>query len=286
MSNEWIVEESTELLKYLNTVMPGKGRNTVKAILSRGQVFVNGEVSTQFNDPLASGDRVQIRTRVATDDVKMKGVTILHEDDQLIVIEKEAGLLSIASETEKMMTAYRQVNDYVKSVQHKNQIFVVHRLDRDTSGIMMFAKSKDVQQKLQTTWQETVHERTYIALVEGTVKQDGTVTSWLKESKAFVVHSSPTENDGQKAITHYKVLKSNKSMTLLQVNLETGRKNQIRVHMQDIEHPVVGDKKYGAQTNPIRRLGLHAHALAFIHPKTGESLRFESKIPSAFLRTF
>jgi len=286
MSNEWIVEESTELLKYLNLVMPGKGRNTVKSILSRGQVFVNGEVSTQFNDPLASGDRVQIRTRVVTDDVKMKGVSILHEDDQLIIIEKEAGLLSIASETEKMMTAYRQVNDYVKSVQHKNQIFVVHRLDRDTSGIMMFAKSKEVQQTLQTTWQETVHERTYIALVEGTVKQDGTVISWLKESKAFVVHSSPTENDGQKAITHYKVLKSNKSMSLLQVNLETGRKNQIRVHMQDIEHPVVGDKKYGAQTNPIRRLGLHAHALAFIHPKTGESLRFESKIPTAFLRTF
>ena len=286
MSNEWIVEESTELLKYLNSVMSGRSRNSVKAILGRGQVFVNGEVTTQFNDPLVSGDRVQIRTRVATDEHKMKGVTILHEDDELIVVEKEAGLLSIATENEKLMTAYRQVNDYVKSVQAKNQIFVVHRLDRDTSGIMMFAKTKEIQQTLQNTWQETVFERTYIALVEGTVKQDGTITSWLKESKAFVVHSSPTENDGQKAITHYKVMKSNRAMSLLQVNLETGRKNQIRVHMQDIEHPVVGDKKYGAQTNPIRRLGLHAHALAFTHPKTGESLRFESKIPTTFMRTF
>lgn len=286
MNNEWIVEEETALLKFLFQVMPGRSRNSVKAILSRGQVVVNGDATTQFNDALVPGDKVQILTRVATDEVKMTGVKILHEDEHVIVIEKEAGLLSIASENEKTYTAYRQVTDYIRSVYPKSQIFVVHRLDRDTSGVMIFAKSKEVQQTLQSTWQQSVHERTYIALVEGVVKKDGTITSWLTESKAFVVHSSNRDNGGQKAITHYKVLKSNRTMSLLQVNLDTGRKNQIRVHMQEIGHPIVGDKKYSATTNPIRRLGLHAHAITFVHPKTGAAMRFESEVPAVFLRGF
>ena len=275
-ANEWIVEEATELLKYLYVILSDRSRNSVKAILSRGQVFVNGEVSTQFNDELQKGDLVQIRTRVASDDVKMNGVKILHEDDDLIVIEKEAGLLSIASDQERQLTAYRELTEYVRNIHPKNRIFVVHRLDRDTSGVMMFAKSKEVQQTLQNAWQEAVRERSYVALVEGAVKKGGTVTSWLTENKTFMVYSSPTPNDGQKAITHYKVLKSNRNLSLLQVNLETGRKNQIRVHMSDIGHPVVGDKKYGSRNNSIRRLGLHAHALAFTHPTTGEEMRFES----------
>ena len=285
-NNEWIVEESTELLKYLNEVMASRSRNSVKGILSRGQVMVNGQVSTQFNDLLQPGDRVQIHTRVASDEVKMTGVNIIHEDDDLIVIEKEAGLLSIASNDEKHLTAYRQLTDHVRSVHPKNRIFVVHRLDRDTSGVMLFAKSKEVQQTLQNSWHETVPERAYVALVEGTVKKDGTVISWLTENKTFMVYSSQRENDGQKAITHYKVLQSNRNFSLLQVNLDTGRKNQIRVHMKDIDHPVVGDKKYGSRNNSLGRLGLHAHAIAFTHPTSGESMRFESKVPTIFMRTF
>jgi len=151
---------------------------------------------------------------------------------------------------------------------------------------MVFAKNKEVQQTLQNSWHETVKERAYIALVEGQVKKDGTVTSWLTESKTFMVYSSPRENDGKKAITHYKVLESNRNYSLLQVNLETGRKNQIRVHMKDIGHPVVGDKKYGSRNNSLGRLGLHAHAISFIHPTSGELLRFETKTPDVFLRTF
>lgn len=286
MNNEWIVKETTELLAFLFEMMPNKSRNSVKAILSRGQVIVNGATSTQFNETLQPGDKVQMRTRVATDNVKMSGVTILYEDNELIVIEKEAGLLSVASEKERDVTAYRQLTDYVRSLHPKNRIFVVHRLDRETSGVMMFAKNKDIQQTLQNAWQELVRERSYVALVEGVVKKDGTHTSWLKENKAFFVYSSPRTNDGQKAVTHYKILKTSRNLTLLEVHLETGRKNQIRVHMQDLGHPVVGDKKYGAQNNSISRLGLHAQAIAFTHPKTGESLRFESKIPSSFLRTF
>lgn len=284
--SEWVVEESTELLKFLFKMMPSRSRKAVKGTLSRGQVFVNGEATTQFNDPLQPQDRVQISSRVAAKNVKIKGIKILHEDDDVIVIEKEAGLLSIASEKENQMTAYRRLADYVQSIHPKNRIFVVHRIDRDTSGIMMFAKSKEVQQKLQNAWQDVVSERTYIALVEGTVNEGGTITSWLTENKAFMVRSSRNPNKGKKAVTHYNVLKSNRSLSLLQVNLETGRKNQIRVHMQDLGHPIVGDKKYGSQSNPIRRIGLHAHAIRFKHPTTRESLRFESKIPSSFTRSF
>ena len=285
-NDEWIVNEQMELLKYLYEVLSSRSRNSVKGILNRGQVLVNGKVSTQFNDLLNPGDRVQIHARVATDEVKMTGVTILHEDNDLIVIEKEPGLLSIASEDEKHLTAYRQLTDYVRSVNPKNRIFVVHRLDRDTSGVMVFAKNKEAQQTLQNSWQESVPERAYIALVEGAVKKDGTVTSWLTENKTFMVYSSPRPNDGKKAITHYKVLQSNRNFSLLQVNLDTGRKNQIRVHMLDIGHPVVGDKKYGSRNNAIGRLGLHANAIELKHPTTGESMRFESKVPASFKKPF
>ncbi|SDL01486.1 RluA family pseudouridine synthase [Lacicoccus qingdaonensis] len=283
---EWIVDESTELLKFLFKVMPERSKKSVKGILSRRQVFVNGESTTQFNDPLSPGDSVSIEKRTAKHDARIRGVKILHEDEDIIVIEKEAGLLSIASEKENKMTAYRQLSDYMQHIHPKSRIFVVHRLDRDTSGVMIFAKSKRIQQKLQNAWQESVPERSYIALVEGTVKEDGTITSWLTENKALMVRSSKNPNKGKKAITNYKVLKSNSKLSLLQVNLETGRKNQIRVHMQDLKHPIVGDKKYGSHINPIKRVGLHAQTIGFIHPTTKEYLKFESKVPDAFTKIF
>ncbi|MCO5388226.1 MAG: RNA pseudouridine synthase [Desulfosporosinus sp.] len=163
----------------------------------------------------------------------------------------------------------------------------MHRLDRETSGVMMFAKSEKVQQLLQKAWKEAVLERTYVVVVEGMVtKEEGTITSWLTESKAFIMYSSRTPNDGQKAITHYRVLKKNKHYSLLEVELETGRKNQIRVHMKDIGHSVIGDKKYGATKHPIGRIGLHARVLAFKHPITGEVVRYETDIPKEFLNLF
>lgn len=283
---EWKVEEATELLKFLFEMMPSRSRKSLKGVLGRGQVYVNGEATTQFNEPLHPGDRVEIHSHFGARNVKIKGIEILHEDDDVIVIEKEAGLLSIASEKENQMTAYRQLAEHVQRSHPKNRVFVVHRLDRDTSGVMMFAKSKKVQQKLQNAWKDVVSERIYIALVEGQVDQDGTITSWLTEDKTLTVRSSKNPNNGKKAVTHYKVLKSNRNLSLLKVHLDTGRKNQIRVHMQELGHPIVGDKKYGSRSNPIRRMGLHAHILAFRHPTTGESLRFESEVPSAFMRNF
>ena len=286
LEGQWHVESPRQLLAFLFEKMPTKSRNTVKGILSRGQVTINGKVSTQFNDALQPGDRIKVHSRVGDEAVKLSGLRILFEDDDLLVVEKDAGLLTIATKNEKQGTVYRQLTDYVKTVHPNNRIFIVHRLDRDTSGIMLFAKTKEVQQILQNNWHELVPERAYIALVEGAVKKDGTITSWLKENSAFIVYSSPKPNDGQKAVTHYKVLKKNRHHSLLEVHLETGRKNQIRVHMQDLRHPIVGDKKYGAQTRPIGRLGLHAFKISFQHPITNESLTFESKIPASFLKLF
>ena len=179
------------------------------------------------------------------------------------------------------------LKNYLKEKNPKDKIFVVHRLDRDTSGVMIFAKSEKAQDILQTTWNDSVKERTYVALVEGNVKKDSdTIISYLAENKAMITYSTDNEEEGKKAVSHYKVLKRNKNYSLLEVNIETGRKNQIRVHMQDLGHSVVGDKKYGSTKNPIKRLGLHAHTIVFKHPITKEVLSFTSKIPEAFLSLF
>lgn len=286
LEEHWVVEEPSEVLKFLFEKMPNRSKKSVKGILGRGQVLVNGKPTTQFNDPLKEGDQVQIEKSTAKHHADIRGLKVLHEDDDIIVIEKDAGLLSIASEKENRYTAFRLLSDYMQTVNPKNRIFIVHRLDRDTSGVMIFAKNKMVQKKLQDAWDETVSERTYVALVEGSVKKGGTITSYLSEDKTLKVHSSNNENNGKKAITHYKVIKAIRGFSLLQINLSTGRKNQIRVHMSDLGHPIVGDKKYGARTRPIKRLGLHAHAIAFKHPNTGKKVRFESKVPDSFTLMF
>lgn len=283
----YTVKEPMELLPFLLNTLSNLGRNSIKSVLARGQVSVNGQVMTAYNYPLQSGQTVTIQKEKVEEAPPLIGLMILHEDEDIIVVQKEAGLLSIASPQETEMTAYRQLTAHVRRNNPNHRIFVVHRLDRDTSGVMMFAKSENVQQTLQNSWQDMVKERTYIALVEGSVKKpEGTISSWLKESSTLKMYSSPYPNDGQWAVTHYKVIQSNRSFSLLEVHLETGRKNQIRVHMQDIGHPIVGDKKYGSKTKAIGRLGLHAQVLAFMHPATGELMRFETKVPKSFLHPF
>jgi len=279
------VTEPAELLPFLLVHITGRGRNSIKSILSRGQVSVNGKTVTQHNFQLHPGQTVSIDTEKQVQAEEMIGLRIVHEDEDLIVIQKEAGLLSIATSEENELTAYRQLMDHVRLTNPKNRIFVVHRLDRDTSGVMMFAKSERIQQALQNTWKDTVKERSYVALVEGAVKKpEGTINSWLKETATLKMYSSLHEGDGLHAITHYKIIQSNRHFSLLEVHLETGRKNQIRVHLADIGHPIAGDKKYGAETKTVGRLGLHARVLSFIHPTTGELLTFESDIPKTFLK--
>ncbi|WP_284643929.1 RluA family pseudouridine synthase [Paenibacillus silviterrae] len=286
-TSHYTVKEPSELLAFLLHKLSKLGRNSVKSILARGQVSVNDKVVTEYNYQLEPGQTITIRKDKVIEEPLLTGLTILHEDEDIIVIHKNAGLLSIASPQENEMTAFRQLMTHVRSKEPGGRIFVVHRLDRDTSGVMMFAKSERVQQLMQNSWQDSVKERTYVALVEGAVKKpEGTISSWLKESSTLKMYSSPHPNDGQHAVTHYKIIQSNRNFTLLEVHLETGRKNQIRVHMQDIGHPIVGDKKYGSKSNAINRLGLHARVLAFIHPIKGDLLRFETDIPKSFLNPF
>jgi 23S rRNA pseudouridine1911/1915/1917 synthase len=276
------VAEPAELLKFLRAKMPERSRTSVKSLLAHSLVAVDGQTVRQFNHPLVAGQTVEIgRAGMAEDS---GGVKIVFEDDHLIVIEKRAGLLSIATEAEREKTAYSWLSAHVKKAGPRNRIFVVHRLDRETSGLMMFAKNQAIQAALQSAWRETVGERTYVAVVEGCVASpSGTLTSWLTEGKSLIMRSSPTPNEGQKAVTHYRVRQTSALYSLLELNLETGRKNQIRVHLRDLGHSVVGDEKYGAHTNPIRRLALHAAVLSFRHPATHETLRFESPVPPQFL---
>jgi 23S rRNA pseudouridine1911/1915/1917 synthase len=281
------VTESTELLKFLFASMPEKSRAAVKSILKRRLVSIDGETVTQFNHPLAAGQTVEIHRAGEAGQGTGRAVKIVFEDTHLIVIEKQAGLLSIGTDLEREKTAYSLLSEHVKWANSRNRIFVLHRLDRETSGLMMFAKNQAVQQALQDDWQEAVLERIYLAVVEGRLKEpQGTITSWLTENKSLIMRSSLTPNEGQKATTHYRVLKTSPQYSLVELTLETGRKNQIRVHMQDLGHSVIGDEKYGAKLNPIRRLGLHAHVLAFRHPITGATLRFESPAPKEFSRLF
>ena len=272
-------------MPFLLSSLKNRSRDNVKSLLRNRQVLVNGEPVTQFNHELIPGDTVTISAVRHTGGLMARNMRLVFEDEHLIVIDKNAGLLSMASDNEKYLTAYNILSTYVKSQKASNRIFIVHRLDRDTSGLMMFARSEKVQSLLQRDWKHNVTARTYVALVEGEVAEpDGVIKSYIYESKALVMHSTRNPEKGDLAITRFRRLKSGKDYSLLEVTLETGKKNQIRLHMQEIGHSIAGDKKYGAATSPIGRLGLHASLLAFIHPVTGKEMRFESRVPAKFRR--
>ncbi|MEG0254126.1 MAG: RluA family pseudouridine synthase [Vagococcus sp.] len=285
-ASKYIVEKEIELLPFLLETLKGLSRNSVKSILTRGQVSINGKVVTKHNHPLIEGTEIIIQdNKAAMKENALVGLQIIHEDADVLVIEKDAGLLSVATDKGPEVTVYSQLMNYVRQTNPKNRIFVVHRLDRDTSGVMLFAKNEKTKKILQENWKELVLERIYTAVVEGNVKENQkTITSWLTESKTFKIHSCPFNNGGKKAITHYKKVRGNQTYSMLEVNLETGRKNQIRVHMEEIGHPIVGDKKYGAHSNPLKRLGLHATTLVFIHPTTKKRMKFTSKVPKKFTK--
>jgi 23S rRNA pseudouridine1911/1915/1917 synthase len=281
------VTESTELLKFLLAEIPHKGRNKIKALLRDRQVLVDGQTVTLYNHALEPKQKVEIRGNKVPEEKRYRGISVVFEDNDLIVIDKHAGLLSIATTNEKAQTAYSLLSHHVKKRNPENKIFVVHRLDKDTSGLMRFAKSEGIKRTLQETWHTTITERTYVAVIEGAAEEpEGVITSYLRESKALIVYSSQNPNNGRKAATHYQTIKSNKKYSLLKVNLETGRKHQVRVHMQDLGHSIVGDKKYGSTIDPIGRLALHSSVLAFTHPITGEHLHFETPIPRKLLKLF
>lgn len=281
------VERGHTLLAFLLEQLPGKGRSTLKAVLRDRQVFIDGQPVSQFDQPLVPGSLVAVHwdREPTRKQPARSGLNILFEDADLIVIDKPSGLLTVATDVEKRKTAYSLLSDHVKLEDPDNKIFVVHRLDRETSGLLLFAKNSAVKHQIQETWETMVNQRTYVGVVEGVVEPaEGTIVSWLAETTAFRVYSVPNAQAGKKAITHYRKIGGNDRYSILQINLETGRKHQIRVHMQDLGHPIVGDKKYGSTCNPIRRVALHAQVLAFTHPRTGLPCRFETRIPEKFLQ--
>ena len=281
------VKAEAELMAFLAEAMPGASRTKLKSLLSHGAVSVDGAITTQYNTRLVTGSSVQINHAHGPEPLRHPLLKVVYEDEHLIVVHKGAGLLSVNTEQKKENTAYTLLTDYVKKADRRARIFIVHRLDRDTSGLMMFAKDAETSDLLRSDWHHIVYDRRYVAVVVGQMERDeGTVRSWLTDRKLYV-HSSPTDDGGQEAITHYRTVKRSETMSLVELRLETGRRNQIRVHMQDIGHPVVGDGRYGIDDrNPLHRLGLHAFKLCFTHPITGEDLEFETPYPIAFKRLF
>lgn len=279
------VTAQATLMPFLISTLADRSRDNIKSLLRNRQILVNGEPVTQFNHELKPGDTILVSSNRQTGGLMARNMRLVYEDEHLIVIDKNAGILSIASDHEKYLTAYNILSTYVKSQKPSNRIFIVHRLDRDTSGLMMFARTEKVQSLLQRDWKRNVTARTYVALVEGELtEREGVIKSYIYESKALVMHSTRDPKKGDLAVTRFRLLKSGKEYSLVEITLETGKKNQIRLHMQEKGHSIAGDKKYGAQTSPIGRLGLHASLLAFIHPVTGKEMRFESKVPAKFRR--
>lgn len=276
------VKEPMQLLDFIVHALDGISRNRAKAILSGSGIRVNHKNTTQFDLELKPGDFVEISKRKPKGVLSSKFVHIVYEDPQIIVIEKNVGILSMAT-SHHSFCVKKVLDDYFHRTHQKCTAHVVHRLDRDTSGLLVYAKTLEAEQVLEHNWSNIVTDRRYMALVSGVLEQEeGTVESWLKDNKAFFTYSSPVDNGGKFARTHYRVIRTDGKHTLVELKLDTGRKNQIRVHMQDLGHPVCGDTKYGNGDDPIGRLALHAFRLNFYHPLTGEPLHFETKVPRSF----
>lgn len=275
-------QKECQLLDFLYKKLSNLPRSKVKSHLEHKEVYVNGKPTTKFNYNLKSGQEVIVSQNAREYQAVKTHLKILFEDENIIVINKPAGLLSISTKKEKETTAYHFLNEYVKQKNKNNRIFVVHRLDRETSGVLMVAKNEKIKTLFQDNWNDLVKYRGYQAIVEGRVeKKKGQIKSWLCETKTHMMFSSETEGDGQLAITNYEVISEGSLFTKLSIWLETGRKNQIRVHMKDIGHPIAGDKMYGAVTNPSKRLLLHAHKLVIVNPLTDEEMTFETPFEKA-----
>lgn len=285
----FIADRDAPLLEYMYGALQGQSRSGIKAYLTRGQVTVNGQITTAHDFPLHTGDRIGIVDRGNV--VRKRGgevegrVKIVYEDQWLIVADKRSGVLTMSTGKEGEVTAYSILYDYMKRMHGRNsRIFIVHRIDRETSGLVIFAKDETTKLQLQETWNKSVLERKYCAILEGhPASERGTVHSWLKENpKSMKVTSSPEDNGGKEAVTHYRVLSYGRHYSLVEFELETGRKHQIRVHASMTGCPVAGDRKYGAKGNPAGRLALHARNITFRHPVTGKVLSFETPLPNVF----
>lgn len=279
----FLIEAPAPLLEFLLSNIKGQSRNSVKHLLSRGQVLVDGRPQTRFDHPLLPGQRVTVMPQSKGPALPFP---ILYEDEGLIAIHKPAGLLSVSTEGEKHRTAYRILTDHVKSRDGHQRLFIVHRLDRDTSGVLLFAKNEELKGQLQENWNTLVKKRGYLAVVEGEdIPDSGVCRSKLTENSAHRVYSTKG-GQGKEAVTRYRILSRRKGYALADVEIDTGRKNQIRAHLSELGHPVAGDEKYGGSPSPMGRLALHACELSLTDPRSGQRLTLTSDAPEGFKRMF
>ena len=273
---KYIVNKKEELYNYLRNNLTHMSKNNIKSLLKNENIYVNNQIITKYNHILNSGDIITIGTSIKTEDTNLK---IIYEDNNIIVVDKPTKLLTISNKNEKEDTLYRKVSDYLKKQNKK--VFVIHRLDYDTSGIIMFAKNQKIQKLYQENWNNLAKEREYTAVVEGITKDKDHIESYLKQTKTLLVYSSKNK-DGYFSVTDYIKVKNNDKYSLLKIYISTGRRNQIRCHMSDIKHPIVGDTRYNSKVSPINRLCLHASTLKITNPLNNEPLVFQSNIPEEF----
>jgi 23S rRNA pseudouridine1911/1915/1917 synthase len=281
-----VVTKEQPLLEFLLENVH-QSRNKIKLTLQGRGIRVNGKTVSQFDFPLRPGMKVAVsKTKRNQTQFKSRWLKIVYEDRWLIIVEKQAGILSMAA-GHSSLNVKSILDDYFKKSRQKCTAHVVHRLDRDTSGLMVYAKDMETEQVLEHYWHDIVYDRRYVAVLSGEMEQDeGTVANWLKDNKAYVTYSSPVDNGGKYAVTHFHVLNRTTDHSLVEFRLETGRKNQIRVHAADMGHPVCGDVKYGNGDDPLHRLCLHAFLLCMEHPVTHERMEFETPVPVAFRQLF
>ncbi|WP_028898257.1 RluA family pseudouridine synthase [Prevotella sp. HUN102] len=280
-----VVQQEAPLLEWLLANLK-QSKSKTKATLQNRGIKVNKKLVTQFDFMLRPGDKVSVSTSKSNDKFHSRHVKLVYEDRYLVVVEKNHGILSMAA-GHSSLNVKKVLDDYFKKSRQKCNAHVVHRLDRDTSGLMIYAKDMQTEQILERDWHNIVYDRRYVAVLSGQMEEDnGTVANWLKDNKAYVTYSSPEDNGGKYAVTHFQVLDSTEHHSLVEFKLETGRKNQIRVHAADMNHPVCGDIKYGNGDDPVHRLALHAYVLCFYHPITHQPMEFDTPIPVSFRTLF
>jgi pseudouridine synthase, rluA family len=283
--NHYVVKEPSELLAWLMENLHDS-RTKIKATLSGKGIKVNGKIVTQFDYPLVPGMKIAVSKTKQNNQFKNHYIKLVYEDRYLVVIEKKPGILSMAA-GHSSLNVKTVLDNYFKQTRQRCQAHVVHRLDRETSGLMIYAKDKQTELALEADWHNIVFDRRYVAVLSGeVVDNEGTIANWLKDNKAYVTYSSPVDNGGKYAVTHFHVLARTYEHSLVEFKLETGRKNQIRVHAADMGHPVCGDIKYGNGDDPLGRLCLHAFKLCFYHPINHRPMEFETELPQTFRKLF
>ena len=279
----WTVAEKGTILEVAAKILTDHTPTKLKSMLKHNQFAVNNMPTSQYDFEVHEGDVFSVNFTQSFKVFKNPRVELVYEDEHILVINKGYGVLSMGTDTKKDGTAYSIMREYVKYHNPLAKVFIIHRLDRDTSGLMMMAKSIQAKEIMQHNWNNMVINRKYVAVVEGAVEQkEGVVKSYLAENSQYEVYSTNDATKGQLAVTRYKCLKASANYSLMEVELDTGRKNQIRVHMKDLGHPIAGDRKYGAGHSPINRLALHAQTLRFVHPITKREMNFSTPIPARF----